>query len=125
MAPAQDMEMKMKHALAAMCTGVDNEAVPGIGNPLLFCDRITGRHQTPEQPGIRILKFGHRGHMFSGDDERMRRRLGINIVERDHHIIFIHERCGNGPRDDFAKEAFAHEVVPFLNPDFPNRVANS
>jgi len=63
--------------------------------------------------------------MFSGDDERMRRRLGINIVERDHHIVFIDERCGNGPRDDFAKEAFAHEVVPFLNPDFPNRVANS
>lgn len=48
MAPAQDMEMKMKHALAAMHTGVDDEAVPGIGNPLLFCDRITGRHQTPE-----------------------------------------------------------------------------
>ena len=48
MAPAQDMEMKMKHALAAMCTGVDDEAVSGIGNPLLFCDRITGRHQMPE-----------------------------------------------------------------------------
>ena len=48
MAPAQDMEMKMKHALAAMHTGVDDEAVPGIGNPLLFCDRITSRHQTPE-----------------------------------------------------------------------------
>ena len=48
MAPAQDMEMKMKHALAAMHTGIDNEAVPGIGNPFLFCDRITGRHQTPE-----------------------------------------------------------------------------
>jgi len=48
MAPAQYMEMKMKHALTAMHTGIDNEAVPSIGNPLLFCDRITGRHQTPE-----------------------------------------------------------------------------
>ena len=48
MAPAQNMEMKMKHALAAMHTGIDDEAVPGIGNPLLFCDRITGQHQTPE-----------------------------------------------------------------------------
>ena len=48
MPPAQNMEMKMKHALAAMHTGIDNEAVPGIGNPLLFCDRITGQHQTPE-----------------------------------------------------------------------------
>ena len=63
--------------------------------------------------------------MFSWDDERMRRRLGIDIVERDHQIVLIDERCGNGPRDDFAKEALAHEVVPFLRPDFPNRVANS
>ena len=46
-APAQNMEMKMKHALAAMYTSIDDEAVPGIGNPLLFCDRITGRHQMP------------------------------------------------------------------------------
>ena len=48
MAPAQNMEMKMKYALAAMDTGIDDEAVPGIGNPLLCCDRITGQHQTPE-----------------------------------------------------------------------------
>ena len=48
MAPTQNMEMKMKHTLAAMHTGIDHEAVPGIGNPLLFRDRITGRHQTPE-----------------------------------------------------------------------------
>ena len=48
MAPAQNMEMKMKHALASMHTGIDDEAVPRLGNPLLYCDRITGRHQTPE-----------------------------------------------------------------------------
>ena len=30
--------------------------------------------------------------MFSGNDEHMRRRLGIDIVERDHQIIFIDER---------------------------------
>ena len=63
--------------------------------------------------------------MFSGDDERMRRRLGVDIVERNHQIVLIDERCGNDPRDDFAKETLAHEVVSFLNPDFPNRVANS
>ena len=48
MAPAQNMEMKVIHALTTMRTGVDDDAVPGVGNPLLFCDRITGRHQTPE-----------------------------------------------------------------------------
>ncbi len=48
MAPAQNMEMKMKHALASMHTGIDDEAVPRVGNPLLFCDCITDQHQTPK-----------------------------------------------------------------------------
>ena len=48
MAPTQNMEMKMKHALAAMHTGIDDEAVPGVGNPLLFCNRVAGQHQTSE-----------------------------------------------------------------------------
>ena len=63
--------------------------------------------------------------MFSGNNERVSRRLGIDIVECDDHIVFVDERCRNGPRNDFAKETFAHELGPFLKPDFPNRVANS
>lgn len=63
--------------------------------------------------------------MFSGNDEHMRRCLGIDIVECNDHIIFVDERCRNGPRNDFAKEALTHEVEPFLKPDFPNRAASS
>ena len=48
MPPAQNMKMKMKHALAAMHTGIDDETITGIGNPLLCCDRIAGQQQTPE-----------------------------------------------------------------------------
>ena len=125
MAPAQNMEMKMKYALAAMDTGIDDEAIPGSGNPLLFCNRITSQHQTTEQPDIRIVKLSHRRHMFPRNDERMRRCLGIDIVERYDHLVLVYQFRRNGPRDDFAKEALAHEVVPFLNPDFPNRTANS
>ena len=48
MAPAQNMEMKMRHTLAAMHTGIDDEAVPVAGNPLLLCDLVADQHQTPE-----------------------------------------------------------------------------
>jgi len=34
MTPAQDMEMKVKHTLATMRTGIDDETIPAIGNPL-------------------------------------------------------------------------------------------
>ncbi len=115
----------MKHALTAMRTGIDDEAIPSVGNSLQFRNFVAGQHQTPEKPDIRILKFGNRGHMFSGDNERMRRRLGIDIIECYYQIVLVDECRGNGPRNDFAKETFAHELGPFLKPDFPNRIASS
>ena len=48
MASTQDMEMKMKDALASMRTGIDDDAVPGVGNPLQFRDLVTGQHQASE-----------------------------------------------------------------------------
>ena len=63
--------------------------------------------------------------MFPGDDECMSRRLGIDIVECDDQIVFVNERCRNGPRDDVTKDAVTHEVGPFLRPDLPNLVASS
>ena len=125
MAAAQHMEMKMKYSLPAMHPGVHDEAIPVAGYPLLLCDLVADKYQMPEQADIRIVKFSNRGHMLPRDDERMCRRLRIDIVECDHHIILIDEGCRNGPRDDFTKEALTHEVVPFLKPDLPKRVANS
>jgi hypothetical protein len=48
MAPTQNMEMKVKHALAAMRTGVDHKAVAGLGNPLQFRNFVAGQHQMPK-----------------------------------------------------------------------------
>ena len=48
MAPTQNMEMKVKHALAAMRTGIDDDTVPGIGNPLQFRNLVPDQHQTPK-----------------------------------------------------------------------------
>ncbi len=52
MASAQHMEMKVEHALTAMGAGINDKAIPGIGNPLLFCDHIASQHQTSEKPDI-------------------------------------------------------------------------
>ena len=45
---AQNMEMKMKHALTAMRTGIDDEAIPSVGNALQFRNLVSGQHQMPE-----------------------------------------------------------------------------
>lgn len=125
MAPTQNMKMEMKYALASVRSGVDDDPVPGLGNPLQFRDLTADQQQPSEQLSIRVLQLSQRDHMFSGNDQRMDRRLRIDIVECDHQIVLIDEGCRNSPRDDFAKETVAHGAVSFLKPDFPNRVANS
>jgi len=49
---AQNMEMKVKHALTAMRTGIDDEAIPSVGNSLQFRNVVAGQHQTPEKSDI-------------------------------------------------------------------------
>ncbi len=41
MSPAQYMEMQVKHALTTILTGIDDEAIPGIGNSLQFSNQVT------------------------------------------------------------------------------------
>lgn len=125
MPSAQHMKMQVKHTLAAMRTGIDDETIPGIGNPLQFGNLVAGQHQMPKESTIRILQFRDRGRMPSRNDEHVCRRLGIDIVECNHQIVFVDEGCRDCPCHDFAKETLAHEVCPFLKPDFPNRAANS
>ena len=50
MSAAQDMEMKVRHSLAAIRTGIDDKAIPGIGNSLQFRNFVAGQHQPSEQP---------------------------------------------------------------------------
>ena len=52
MAPAENMEMKVKHALATMRTSIDDEPISGIGNSLQFRNVVAGQHQTPEKSDI-------------------------------------------------------------------------
>lgn len=56
-APAQDMEMEMKHALATVGAGIDDEAIPRIGNPFQTRNLVACQQQAPEQRNIRILQL--------------------------------------------------------------------
>ena len=67
MSPAQDMEMKVKHGLATIRTGVDDEAIPGISNSLQFRNFVPGEHQTSDQPSIQIFVARQsRSHVSGG-----------------------------------------------------------
>lgn len=57
----------------------------------------------------------HGGNMLLGHDQKMHRRMRMNIVEGDQLIILIQTARRNLTGDDFAKETITHSVwLPLL-----------
>ena len=49
--------------------------------------------------------------MLSRYDENVRWRLGIDVVERQHRVVFIDQVARDIPVANLAEEAAAHEVA--------------
>jgi len=49
--------------------------------------------------------LGHRGDMGLGDDQKMDRRPGVDVMKRQKFIIFIDFFAGNFASNDLAKDA--------------------
>jgi len=43
-----------------------------------------------------------------GDDQHVGRPLRVDIVERKHAIVFVHNRCRDLALDDLAEETVSH-----------------
>ena len=52
----------------------------------------------------------HGGNMLLGHDQKMHRRMRMNIVEGDQLIILVQTARRNLTGDDFAKETITHSV---------------
>ena len=49
--------------------------------------------------------------MLARYDEHVRRRLRIDVVERQHSVAFVDQVARNLPVANLAEEAVAHEVA--------------
>ena len=96
--------MEVVDGLAAVGAGVDDETV-AFGEVLGAGDFAGGVEELAEDAGVVLRGVGVRGEVVLGDDEDVRRGLGVDVREGEGVLVFVEAGDGDFAGDDFAEEA--------------------
>jgi hypothetical protein len=81
--------VEVVHGLAAVGLAVDHEA-PSLFGAALFRRKLLGlKEQTPQEGLIPVLQFHDVPDVPFGDDEKMNRRLGRDVVKGKKLVVFV------------------------------------
>jgi hypothetical protein len=104
MPPAQYVDVEMIDRLAAVRAGIDHHAV--AVSEALVAGNLSGRkQQVSEQPRMLFAGVRQRGNMFAGHQEKVHRRLRVDVAEGDAALVLEDEPGRNGALDDLAEQA--------------------
>ena len=81
--------MNVENRLSCLSIAVEDRAIACGFYPALLGDRRGGACHGSDQPVVGFRQIIERGDVFAGNNQHMRRRLRVDIFERDHQIIFI------------------------------------
>jgi len=105
----------MEHGLSCILPVIDDHPVTALIKAPFGSDGLGNKEQVPDELTVRDNKTVNVGNMFFRHDERMDRRLGIDVLKSDRMLIFVDYCCGDLSLDDAAKQAVrsqAHFVFP-------------
>ena len=106
---ANKMQMHVKYGLSAMRTGIDDDAITALMNTFLRRDLTPDQKHVTDQRLILDLQFIDGFDVFVRDDQDMGRRDRMNIAERRHLFIPIHDGCLDFIINDFAEDTISHD----------------
>ena len=104
-AAAEQVDVEMIHALAAVFSGVEHQAVALGGETLVAGNLRGGPQQVAEQRAITRIGIVQRADVFAGRHEHMHGRLRVKVREGVAQLVFVDRGGGYASVNDFAKEA--------------------
>jgi hypothetical protein len=110
----QDVKMEMKNILAGRRPIVDHKTESVIDS-LVSGNLPRLDHQMAEQTVILSRAVRQFGYRLFGNQQKMNRRLRINILEGQAKVVFVHNIGGNFAVDDLRKNCFSHNPFSFIN----------
>lgn len=99
----EKVQVKVRDFLAAVGSGIGDEAEAGGGDVEFTRDFGGGDHQVAEQGGIGGGGLPHVGEVILGNDDDMDRGLGVDVVEGEAVVVLVDDLGGNLSPDDFAE----------------------
>jgi len=112
------MEMDVEYGLTGIPTIIDHHAISILLQSLLARDRSGHEKEMPDDLSVRDLDAVNVRYMSLGNDQRMDRRLWVQVLESDCELILVQDRCRDLLFDDLAENA-----VRITAHDFPSSVS--
>ena len=101
----------MPDGLPAVLAGVEDDPVPGVLDAFGHGDLPGRANELVKQPGARCGKFCHIGEVIPGDQQDVRRRLGVDVTEGEYPLPVQHYRGRDLPGSDPAEQAIWHTTI--------------
>jgi len=121
--PADQMDMNVEHGLPRFRSHVEDSAV-AVFDSALASDGGGGQVKASDELCVFRLSFFQATNMLLGNNQNVRGRLRIDVLEGDRVLVFIYFLGGDFAVDDAAEEAVCHSGrswVSGLNPASPGR----
>ena len=100
--------MDVKHRLTSVTIRVEHCAESLVGDPLVFCDGSRSPDQLADDLIVRRLKLVQRLDVSLWNDEDVGRRLGVDVVESKHVLVFVDDGGRDFAVDDSAEQTRRH-----------------
>src|SRR5215831_21108534 len=102
------MEMDVEDGLPSAAIGVEERAVAGLRESAFFGDRCGASYELADDLLILDADVVQRRDVPLRNDQHVRWRLRVDVVECQYSIVFIDDARGNRAIDDFAEQAIGH-----------------
>lgn len=116
------MQMDMKDALSRVRPYIPDQPISRGGDSLFARDLVRGAYQRGKQGAIFRLSRVDAGDMGAWNDQRMQRRLGIHVAERNDIVGRVHDLRGSLPVSDATEQtgvaplsSHEHSILPTGN----------
>jgi hypothetical protein len=93
------VEVKVKNALAGLCTVVHDQP-EGIVYAQVSGYVPGDEHEMAQQGTIFRSRIRQPWNLFFGNEQYVRRRLGIDVAKREAFLVFVHDLRRNFAPDD-------------------------
>lgn len=99
--------MKVGDGFAGVTTVVDHDA-KAVGEVEFSGDDAGDDEEMAEEGLVSGGRFAHARYQFFGDDQKVSRRLRLDVVEDDAMLVLVLDPGGNFAIDDFLEDGFGH-----------------
>src|SRR5258705_991132 len=105
------MIMQVKNTLAGVGTGIDRHPKAALGDAMIARKPSGDLKNLADDRAVFRFDIEHPGYVLARNDQKMNRRLGIDVFKDDDIIIFKNDVGFYLLGDDATEQAVGHDVL--------------